>query len=82
MAGITVPDAFSSESVRRFFQWRVDGTRPLTWEFMFSDDDVVTVDAVSSSSGYRTGAYSFSTCFRVLVHLTRASGLRRREAEL
>ena len=48
VAGITVPDAFSSESVPAVLPvaggWN---TSALTWEFMFGDDDVVTVDDAS-----------------------------------
>ena len=48
VAGITVPDAFLSESVPAVLPvaggWN---TSALTWEFMFDDDDVVTVDDAS-----------------------------------
>ena len=48
VAGITVPDAFLSESVPAVLPvaggWN---TSALTWEFMFGDDDVVTVDDAS-----------------------------------
>ena len=53
VAGITVPDAFSSESVPEVLPvaggWNTSAT---TWEFLFAEDDAVTVDDTGGEQAF------------------------------